>query len=70
MFMWFNCKNISDTKAMIETKARDEKVLLVPGEVFRPDGNPSASVRASFSLADENQMEEALKRLKSVMEAY
>ena len=67
MFMWFNCKGIKDTRAMIETKARAEKVLLVPGESFRPDGKPSPAVRASFSIASEENMEEAFKRLERVI---
>ena len=65
--MWFDCKGIEDTKSMIETKAREKKVLLVPGEAFRPDGNASSCVRASFSLSTKEQMEEAMKRLREVI---
>ena len=67
MFIWFTCRGVTDTKKMIETAARDQKVLLVPGQAFRPDGGPSRAVRASFSTASEDQMEEAFKRLRSVI---
>lgn len=67
MFMWFKCNGIDDTKTMIETKAREENVLLVPGQAFRPDNNPSPHVRASFSITPEDKLEEGFSRLRKVL---
>jgi len=68
MFVWMNLLGITDTKALISEKAVEKKVLLVPGVAFSTDPNtPSSYVRASFSTATEEQMDEALKRLASLV---
>eukprot|EP00299_Pterocystis_sp_00344_P016788 c841_g1_i1.p1 GENE.c841_g1_i1~~c841_g1_i1.p1 ORF type:complete len:439 (+),score=98.77 c841_g1_i1:115-1317(+) len=68
MFLWINCKNITDTRAMIKQKAVERKVLFVPGTSFSVDPNaPSSYVRAAFSMASEDSMEEAIRRLGQLM---
>ena len=39
MFVWFKLNGISDTQSLIEQKARDANVLLVPGVCFSTTGN-------------------------------
>eukprot|EP01098_Paradermamoeba_levis_P006140 TRINITY_DN2548_c0_g1_i2.p1 TRINITY_DN2548_c0_g1~~TRINITY_DN2548_c0_g1_i2.p1 ORF type:complete len:321 (-),score=75.79 TRINITY_DN2548_c0_g1_i2:227-1189(-) len=65
MFVWLKLRNILDSNHLIKTKALDKKVLLVPGVAFSPAGPSKASnyVRASFSLATDQEMEVALSRL-------
>merc|ERR550525_5768 len=71
MFVWFRLKGISDSKALIEGPARDEKVLLVPGQYFGADPEkPSSCVRASFSVASFDDMDEALRRLAELLRKY
>ena len=41
--------------------------MALPGTVFLPDGGKTPYVRASFSLLDEADVEEAIKRLASVV---
>jgi len=67
MFFWFNCNQ--DTTALIESKARDAKVILLPGSVFDPADFPSLSmcVRASFSVVEKDMMEEGIKRFASLL---
>jgi len=68
MFVWMRLNGIKDSKALIEGPARDEKVLLVPGQYFSatPD-EPSAFVRASYSVASGEEMDEALRRFAVVL---
>ena len=69
MFVWFKLIGVADSKKLIETEARKALVLLVPGEVFMPNGEVSNYVRASFSLASEADMEIAMERLANVLRA-
>jgi len=36
MFVWLKIEGVQDTKALIEQKAKEAKVVLVPGQVFLP----------------------------------
>ena len=56
-----------DSRELIRTKAYENGVLALPGTVFFPDGRKTAYVRASFSLSTEEQVNEALKRLRVVL---
>ena len=67
MFVWFKLVGVADSKKLIETEARKALVLLVPGQVFMPNGEVSNYVRASFSLATEADMEVAMERLAKVL---
>ena len=50
--------------------AAQAKVLVVPGAEFMPDASaPSAFVRASFSTASLDAMDEALRRLGEALRA-
>ena len=42
-------------------------MLALPGTVFLPDGGRTPYVRAAFSLLDEADVEEAIKRLRAVV---
>lgn len=69
MFVWMRLLGVTDSKTFIEGPARDHKVLLVPGSCFTAHAEiPSPFVRASYSLASENDMDEALRRLASLLE--
>ena len=56
-----------DSEDLIRTKAYEGGVLALPGTVFLPNGRKTAFVRASFSLSTEEQVNEALKRLRMVL---
>ena len=56
-----------DSEAIIATKALEKGVLALPGTVFMPKGRKTAYVRASFSLLSEEDVEEALRRLREVI---
>ncbi|PPQ63942.1 hypothetical protein CVT24_009117 [Panaeolus cyanescens] len=77
MFYWFkllldssSASGADDSEAVIRTKAVEKGVLALPGTVFLPNGRKTAYVRASFSLADEEDVQKAVKRLReTVLEA-
>ena len=56
-----------DSASVIQTKAFEGGVLALPGTVFLPNGARSAYVRASFSLLEEELVDEALRRLRVVI---
>ena len=56
-----------DSDAIIRTKAHEGGVLALPGTVFLPSGRKTAYVRASFSLLPKHDVEEALRRLRTVI---
>ena len=61
MFVWFKLNGISDTQQLIEEKARKANVLLVPGVCFSTTEEPSAYVRAAYSLPTPAEMDEGFK---------
>jgi kynurenine/2-aminoadipate aminotransferase len=67
MFLWLELKGVEDTKDLIKSKAIAKKVLLLPGGEFLPDGGKSSHVRASFSTATEEEMNEAFRRLGELL---
>lgn len=56
-----------DSRELIEKKAFKAGVLALPGGVFFAGGRRSAFVRASYSLLEEDEVNEALKRLAEVV---
>ncbi|KAM8919266.1 kynurenine/alpha-aminoadipate aminotransferase, mitochondrial isoform 2-T2 [Lycaon pictus] len=68
MFLWVKIKGIYDVKQMIEEKAIQKKVLMLPGNVFYIDNSaPSPYFRASFSSASPEQMDMAFQRLAQLV---
>lgn len=56
-----------DSEAAIRTHAFQRGVLALPGTVFFPSGSKTAYVRASFSLLEPEQVDEALRRLREAV---
>ena len=76
MFIWFKLLiadkpgEEGDSLDLIRNKAFENGVLALPGTVFLPDGRKTAYVRASFSLLQEEDVHEALRRLRvTILEA-
>ncbi|KAI9452456.1 PLP-dependent transferase [Russula earlei] len=69
MFFWFKLLlgDDGDSARLIQTKAFEGGVLALPGTVFTPSGARTTYVRASFSLLEEGQVNEALRRLRVVI---
>ncbi|GMH47540.1 hypothetical protein TL16_g00087, partial [Triparma laevis f. inornata] len=71
MFLWMRLKGVKDSNDLIMDKAVEKKVLMVPGASFIPtngDEHPSSSfVRASYSTASVEEMDEACQRLRDLL---
>ena len=69
MFFWFDLSpsGVTDSAPLILEKARDAKVLLAPGSAFATTGGPSSFARAAFSIASDEVIDEALRRLAAVL---
>jgi tryptophan aminotransferase len=52
---------------LIRSKAFENGVLALPGTVFYPNTRKSAYVRASFSFLEEDEVNEALRRLREAL---
>ena len=69
MFVWFRLREVPDAEKLIKERALAQKVLLVPGGAFSPSGAKSSFVRASFSVATDEQMDEAMRRFASLLDS-
>lgn len=64
MFVWIKLNGISDTTALIQNKALEKKILLIPGSVFEvEEGKPSSYCRAAYSFATEDVMDEVCTKV-------
>ena len=68
MFVWMSLTGVSDSQELIMRAAAERKVLLVPGVSFVPGGAASGMVRASYSTATQEQMREACRRLRGLLD--
>jgi kynurenine/2-aminoadipate aminotransferase len=79
MFLWMRVSDacgVRDTNGLVKEKAVDAKVLLVPGQSFTPASylpgrSPAQSpyVRASYSTATPDVLDEAFKRFGMLLQA-
>jgi DNA-binding transcriptional MocR family regulator len=70
VFMSINPKyvgNDTNAKELIQKKAVAEKVLLLPGESFLTSTPDKMYVRASFSTATEQEMDDGLLRFANLI---
>jgi kynurenine/2-aminoadipate aminotransferase len=68
MFIWLKLP-VADADQFVKTKARDAKVLLVPGQSFDPHNRPGPYCRAAYSTATDEEMDAALSRLGELLRA-
>ncbi len=69
MFFWFDLSpsGVTDSAPLILDKARDALVLLAPGSAFATTEGPSTFARAAFSIANDEVINEALRRFATVL---
>ncbi|XP_039396471.1 kynurenine/alpha-aminoadipate aminotransferase, mitochondrial-like [Mauremys reevesii] len=68
MFLWIKIKGISNTYQMITENALERGVSLVPGQSFSIDSSaPTPYVRASYSFASPDQMDQAFQKLAELI---
>jgi 2-aminoadipate transaminase len=63
-FSWLTLPGVNTTE--LAQRAVERKVGIVPGALFFPDGRGADSLRLSFSLVDQEQIDEGVERLASL----
>jgi len=69
LFIWFTLPELYNTMEMFEF-AEKNKVFYIPGEAFRPNDQPSSSMRMSFCLPPIEKIYEGVERLRDAFEKY
>jgi 2-aminoadipate transaminase len=64
-FSWLTLPGVDAVE--LAERAADAGVAAVPGTLFFPDGRGADSLRLSFSLVDEEQIDEGIARLGSLL---
>ena len=67
MFVWLELLGVADSHALITQHCAAAKVLLVPGQSFMPSNAPTSHVRAAFSTASDDEIDEALRRFAALL---
>jgi 2-aminoadipate transaminase len=65
-FSWLTLPGVDTTE--LARRAVERSVGIVPGSLFFPDGRGAESVRLSFSLVDEAQIDEGIERLAALLD--
>jgi 2-aminoadipate transaminase len=65
-FSWLTLPERLDA-AVVAKQAVEQKVAIVPGQLFFADGRGAANVRLSFSLVDETLIDDGIERLASLL---
>jgi 2-aminoadipate transaminase len=64
---FFSWLTVPSDAALLARRAAEEGVGIVPGALFFPDGRGNDNVRISFSLVDEDQIDEGVDRLAALL---
>jgi 2-aminoadipate transaminase len=68
MFLWFEMPEGFDAGRMMQTDGMDLGILLIPGESFSTTGGLKNYMRASFSMIEQEQVEEGMIRFARMIE--
>lgn len=63
MFVWVTLPRHMDGGDLLQSALADQRVAFVPGQAFYADRSNVNTLRLSFSLADDAQIDEGVKRL-------
>src|SRR4029078_13352666 len=66
-FSWLTLPGVDAVE--LAGRAVEEGVAVVPGMLFYPDGRGTASLRLSYSLVDEELIDDGIARLRAVLVA-
>lgn len=69
LFLWVTLPEYMDANSLL-CECVKQKVAIVPGKEFFPNGGGENTFRFNFSNASEEQMYEGIKRLTSVIKSY
>lgn len=67
MFVWFRLPGDVDADALVKKEILNDRVILVPGPPFSPDGACRNCVRASFGTGDHATLAEGVRRFARML---
>lgn len=67
LFVWLTAAEGVDSKTLLPRAVEEAGVAYVPGSAFYADGSGANSLRLSYSLADENQIDAGIRRLADLL---
>ena len=67
MFIWMTLPAHLDVSELLTLSVKTQKVAFVPGRAFFADGSNGNTLRLSFSQADEEEIDEGIKRLGNLL---
>lgn len=70
LFVWLTAAEEVDTKALLPRAVEEAGVAYVPGSAFYADDSGANSLRLSYSLADESQIEAGIGRLADLLRSF
>lgn len=70
MFIWVTLPEGLDGATLLAASVETEKVAFVPGKAFFADGNGANTLRLSYSCANDEMIEEGIKRLGRLITAH
>ncbi len=69
LFVWVTLPAHIDAAELLKRAVAEQRVAFVPGGAFFADGSGANTLRLSFSLADEAQIEEGIRRIGKLVAA-
>ncbi|MEO8243643.1 MAG: PLP-dependent aminotransferase family protein [bacterium] len=69
MFIWLTLPPQIDAADLLARSLKTERVAFVPGRAFFADGSNGNTLRLSFSCANEDQIDEGIRRLGRLIRA-
>jgi len=69
MFVWMTLPRGMDGAELLAHALKEQKVAFVPGQAFYADGSEANTLRLSYSLADEAEIKEGMRRLGTAIKA-
>jgi len=70
MFVWVTLPEGMDGAALLAASIDSEKVAFVPGRAFYADGTGANTLRLSYSCANDEMIDEGIKRLGRLIRAH
>lgn len=70
MFIWVTLPKGMDGAALLAASIESEKVAFVPGKAFFADGTGANTLRLSYSCANDEMIDEGIKRLGRLIRAH
>lgn len=70
MFVWVTLPEGMDGAALLAASIDSEKVAFVPGKAFFADGTGANTLRLSYSCANDEMIDEGIKRLGRLIRAH